>query len=286
MPAPRKIACASTTTRDRSDCEPCGNQQRIKGRHAPRGLVCVQSQSDGWDEHGVCYLSRVAPAEIKRCPCCLGRRFEHRPVLWPELVGQWGLNDAEAAAIDRQQGLRCVRCGASLRAMALASAVMRASRSRLWPFAVWTLLGREKVLEINGAAELHSYLKFRRSATRCAFPEVDMQALPFPDRHFDLVVHSDTLEHVPNPLQGLRECKRVLKPGGALVFTIPIISGRMSKRRDDAPASYHGSEGNSEYLVVTEYGADFWTQPMEAGFREVRTLCVDYPSGLAIICER
>ena len=45
--------------------------------------------------------------------------------------------------------------------------------------------------------------------------------MPQPDETFDLVVHSDTLEHVPDPVRGLAECRRVLKPHGLLILETP-----------------------------------------------------------------
>ena len=45
------------------------------------------------------------------------------------------------------------------------------------------------------------------------FPAVDMRHLSHADDTFDLVIHSDTLEHVADPVQGLVERLRVLKPG-------------------------------------------------------------------------
>ena len=45
--------------------------------------------------------------------------------------------------------------------------------------------------------------------------------LPFADRVFDVVLSTEVLEHTPDPLQGLRELARVIKPGGRLLLTTP-----------------------------------------------------------------
>jgi ubiquinone/menaquinone biosynthesis C-methylase UbiE len=47
--------------------------------------------------------------------------------------------------------------------------------------------------------------------------EGDMRALPFPDDSFDLVTSIFAFHHLPNPGAALREMRRVLKPGGALM---------------------------------------------------------------------
>ncbi len=48
-------------------------------------------------------------------------------------------------------------------------------------------------------------------------------ALPFPDRQFDLVLATDVIEHVDDDLAALREIRRVAKPGGHLLLTVPTF---------------------------------------------------------------
>ena len=62
----------------------------------------------------------------------------------------------------------------------------------------------------------------RRRAQRKGFPVqfdvADAQALPFPDQRFDVVLSFGSVKHWPDPLQGIAECWRVLKPGGELLL--------------------------------------------------------------------
>src|SRR3712207_168217 len=54
------------------------------------------------------------------------------------------------------------------------------------------------------------------SAHRFAFEQIDAQALPYPDEHFDAVVANHMLYHVPDRAKALAEIRRVLRPGGRL----------------------------------------------------------------------
>lgn len=47
------------------------------------------------------------------------------------------------------------------------------------------------------------------------------ESLPYPDSSFDVVVCSEILEHLPDPLIATREASRVLRPGGRYVATVP-----------------------------------------------------------------
>ncbi len=223
------------------------------------------------------------------CSICGGKSFQFTPVLWPGLVAEWELNPAEARYIDRQQGEACVRCGGNLRSIALASA-LRAAVGAERP--LLRLVGSSKmrrlaVLELNEAGSLHAVLAKLPKHKFGAYPAVDMQALPYQAGTFDLVVHSDTLEHIEDPVKALTECKRVLKPGGALCFTVPVVAGRMSRNRQGLPNSYHGapSTGASDYVVHTEFGADVWEFVARAGFSRITVMTLDYPAATAILAH-
>jgi SAM-dependent methyltransferase len=197
-------------------------------------------------------------------------------------VEEWGLDAEEAAYIERQQGFRCVRCGCNLRAMALANAIVAAFRAR-GSFARFMLTHPWlRILEVNPAGGLTRFLKWAPRHVLVSFPDVDLMNLPFADGTFDLVVHSDTLEHVADAHRGLEQSLRVLRPGGISCYTVPIVVGRMTVARDDAAPSYHGTVGGMEHRVRTEYGADAWTQPLIAGFSECRIVSLEYPAGLAL----
>jgi SAM-dependent methyltransferase len=45
--------------------------------------------------------------------------------------------------------------------------------------------------------------------------------MPFPDGSFDLAVSLDVIEHLEDDLSALRELRRAVAPGGALLLTVP-----------------------------------------------------------------
>src|SRR6266480_7347048 len=70
------------------------------------------------------------------------------------------------------------------------------------------------VIEINPAKNLSPFLQALPKHALHSFPELDMQRMSFADSSIDVILHSDTLEHVPDSKAALRESWRILKPDG------------------------------------------------------------------------
>lgn len=69
----------------------------------------------------------------------------------------------------------------------------------------------------------------------------DALSLPYPDGHFDTVLASEILEHVPQDEQAIGELVRVLAPGGMLAVTVPRwLPERICWALSD---EYHANEG-------------------------------------------
>ena len=243
--------------------------------------------------------------------CGFAGRPLHRNVLWPELVAAWELPPDWARWMDEREGSRCAWCGSSLRSGQLASAIVTSVNDRAGSGATTlSALFRDararglKIAEINSAGNLHRYLKrcpgLRYSEFESKRPEVpheDLIKLTYADASFDLAITSDTLEHVPDIDAALREILRVLKPGGAHVFSTPVVWSRPTRQR----ATLHGGElthllapshhgppgtGQTDFLVFYEFGADFTDRCTAAGFEMTLVRDASNPALVTFIAKR
>ena len=64
-------------------------------------------------------------------------------------------------------------------------------------------------------------LAFCRERGFNSLAKADAAELPFPDNHFDIITALDVIEHLDDDLAALTELKRVLRPGGLLVVSVP-----------------------------------------------------------------
>lgn len=76
-----------------------------------------------------------------------------------------------------------------------------------------------------------------------------LEALTFADASFDLIITQDVMEHIPDPEAAFREIARVLRPGGAHIFTVPLVR----KTDPSRPRAIRGENGEMKYLMEAQY---------------------------------
>lgn len=203
------------------------------------------------------------------CVHCGGRSFEQHPIISDELAEKWELSDLEKAYFDEREGHVCTNCHMSKRVRMLLWSLKR----------TLPRIDALHVLHLNQVNNLSGALSGAASLVETVFDSgvalgtqvrgltnQDFERLKLPDDQFNLVVHSETLEHVHDYEKAFREAWRVLEPGGYHAYTIPLLHNRSTRRRavrDEGtgetkhllPPSAHGC--GAEDLVVWEFGGDF-----------------------------
>jgi SAM-dependent methyltransferase len=165
---------------------------------------------------------------------------------------------------------RCVRCWSEPRRRALTvvldERVPRWRESRVHEFGP----ARAAVTWFEERCSRYTYSHFwpdvppgtERDGVRCE----DLMHLTFGDGELDLVISQDVFEHLPDPAAAAAEVARVLAPGGAHVFTVPVYPRPTVIRAelDDGGGvhhvlepDYHGNPADDRRsLVFREWGPD------------------------------
>ncbi len=116
-----------------------------------------------------------------------------------------------------------------------------------------------------------------RDGVRCE----DMQRLSYADASFDVVTHTEVLEHVPDDHRALTELHRILRPGGRMLFTVPLHGGEQTVERARVrdggvehllPPAYHTDplQTGAGILAFRDYGRDILERLRAAGFVDAR----------------
>jgi len=115
----------------------------------------------------------------------------------------------------------------------------------------------------------------------------NLESLTFANESIDLHITQDVLEHVFHPSEVFKEIARTLKPGGAHIFTVPLVNkSNPTKLRakisesgqivHTEPPIYHGnpiSEDGS--LVTAEWGFDICRHIFESCGLFTHIVCID-----------
>lgn len=99
-----------------------------------------------------------------------------------------------------------------------------------------------------------------------------------PDGRYDFVASCHMLEHSANPLKALREWRRVMKPGAALLLVLPHRSGTFDRYRPVTPLQHMVDDDRrdvgeddsthfAEVLALHDLSRDPWQASREA-FKE------------------
>jgi GT2 family glycosyltransferase/2-polyprenyl-3-methyl-5-hydroxy-6-metoxy-1,4-benzoquinol methylase len=207
-------------------------------------------------------------------------------IISPQLQKAWNISDDVVEAFNCKESMFCSCCGCSLRIRRLAAVLIQTfleiGGTPCKSF-VELLRNEEfrclKIAEINACGTLHSYLKDHpnlyysewvphakpgelHAGVRCE----DLQCLTYPDSYFDIILTSETLEHVPDPDRAWLEINRTLKGGGFHIFTIPIVPWQREtikrarvvggRREDLLEPAYHSPWGREDVFVYTDFGMD------------------------------
>ena len=73
----------------------------------------------------------------------------------------------------------------------------------------------------------------------------EIERLPFPDGTFDVITAMDVLEHVDDDLAALGELRRVLKPGGVLLATVPWVTRTTGRFEETTSGHQSGRTGSA-----------------------------------------
>ncbi len=155
----------------------------------------------------------------------LADRYDHAAETWSRTAERFRLDVAYRTALSRG-GITSIATGSNEPASildcgigtgALSTALHRARSDRAY------FVGIDTSSEMVARAED----TFRNSGIEGDVWQANVEAIPFGDATFDIVLAAHVLEHLPDPSVGFREMVRVLKPGGHLFFcaTRPSLFG-------------------------------------------------------------
>lgn len=212
-------------------------------------------------------LARLGLGGSCTCICCGRNVFRFLPYAggWktaPSVVSRLQIIGSDL------QHYECPRCGSSDRERHLQMYCARLELERRMTEAKILHFAPEphfsKFVQNTGPAEYIRADLFPRDPD---VKQMDIQAIPFPDMSFDLIIANHVLEHVADDKAALREISRVLRPGGLAILQTPFSGVLQHVFEDEGVASDELREfvyGQSDHVRL--YGRDIFDQFASVGF--------------------
>jgi SAM-dependent methyltransferase len=129
-------------------------------------------------------------------------------------------------------------------------------------------------------------LGFGTTHPTAGYRSENLENQTFPDEAFDLVITQDVFEHVFDAPAAFKEIVRTLKPGGAHIFTTPLVNKKKASEKwaslSDSgivyhhPPEYHGNPMSAEGSLVTwHWGEDIVTHIKDSSGLETEIIALD-----------
>jgi len=104
-----------------------------------------------------------------------------------------------------------------------------------------------------------------------------------PTDHYEFLLSSHNLEHLANPIKGLKEWQRVVRPGGHLVIVLPHYARTFDHRRMPTTVQhmeddYEHNMGEDDLSHVEEVFAAHYQNDPSRPAEELRALLMSNPS--------
>ena len=109
--------------------------------------------------------------------------------------------------------------------------------------------------------------------------KVDVTAIPFKDKTFDVVICNHVLEHIPDDLLAMGELRRVLKDDGFAILQVPIsftIAQTIEDFSITDPSGREAAFGQVDHVRV--YGRDYVTRLSRSGWNVRMYFALDFLS--------
>ncbi len=104
--------------------------------------------------------------------------------------------------------------------------------------------------------------RLRKNGISAQICNVDVQALPYEDSYFDIVIFASVIEHLYNPHHTISEIARVTRPGGILIVETPnalAFGRRFDALWGENPFRWFNQYNALENKALMEYCSVFYT---------------------------